>query len=66
MKTAVIGGGIGGMTSALLLADDGHEVVILEKENKLGGRLSFMEEGGFRIDQGPISDRPGANHRPAP
>jgi phytoene desaturase len=53
MKTAVIGGGIGGMTSALLLANDGHEAVIFEKENKLGGRLSFMEEDGFRIDQGP-------------
>ncbi|MGD6875325.1 phytoene desaturase family protein [Bacillus infantis] len=53
MKTAIIGGGIGGMTTALLLANDGHEVVILEKENKLGGRLAFMEEGGFRIDQGP-------------
>jgi len=34
---AVIGGGIGGMESALVLAKRGHKVTIYEKTNELGG-----------------------------
>lgn len=37
-KTAlVVGGGIAGMTSALSIANQGHEVHLLEKESSLGG-----------------------------
>ena len=36
-KVAVIGGGIGGMESAILLAKRGHEVTLYEKSNSLGG-----------------------------
>jgi heterodisulfide reductase subunit A-like polyferredoxin len=35
----VVGGGIAGMTSALKIADQGYEVFLLEKEDKLGGNL---------------------------
>ena len=38
-KAVVIGGGIAGMTSALKIADQGYEVFLLEKEDKLGGNL---------------------------
>ncbi len=38
-KAIVIGGGIAGMTSALKIADQGYEVYLLEKEDKLGGNL---------------------------
>ncbi len=38
-KAIVIGGGIAGMTSALKIADQGYEVFLLEKEDKLGGNL---------------------------
>src|SRR5262245_54664772 len=34
---AVIGGGLIGLTSALLLADDGHDVTIVEREALGGG-----------------------------
>jgi 2-enoate reductase len=34
---AVVGGGIGGMESALVLADRGHKVTIYEKSDRLGG-----------------------------
>ena len=34
---AVIGGGIGGMESAILLAKRGHKVTLFEKSDKLGG-----------------------------
>jgi heterodisulfide reductase subunit A-like polyferredoxin len=33
----VVGGGIAGMTCALSIADQGHEVYLLEKEADLGG-----------------------------
>ena len=36
-NVAVIGGGIGGMESALVLAKRGHKVTIYEKTDKLGG-----------------------------
>ena len=38
-KAVVVGGGIAGMTSALKIADQGFEVFLLEKEDKLGGNL---------------------------
>ena len=36
-KIAIVGGGIGGMESALLLAKRGHQVTLYEKSNELGG-----------------------------
>ena len=44
----VIGGGIAGMTCALSIAAQGHEVHLVEKENDLGGmarRLNKTIEG---------------------
>ncbi len=38
-KALVIGGGVAGMTAALKIADQGHEVYLLEKESQLGGNL---------------------------
>ena len=40
-KVAVIGGGPGGMTAAYFLALMGHEVVIYEEHEKLGGMLRY-------------------------
>ncbi|ANU27197.1 phytoene desaturase family protein [Planococcus versutus] len=53
MKVAMIGGGVGGMMGALYLTNMGFDVTIFEKEEKLGGRLTFVERDGFKIDQGP-------------
>ncbi len=48
-KTAlVVGGGIAGMTCSLSIADQGHEVYLLEREKELGGiarRISTTLEG---------------------
>jgi heterodisulfide reductase subunit A len=38
----VIGGGLAGMTAALGLARQGFEVIIVEREEKLGGNLSHI------------------------
>lgn len=47
-RALVIGGGISGMNAALGLADQGFEVVLVEKESKLGGlanRLTSTIDG---------------------
>ncbi|SDS91005.1 phytoene desaturase [Paenibacillaceae bacterium GAS479] len=55
MRAAIIGSGVGGLVTALLLRRQGHEVDVFEKEAKVGGRLAYEEDGTgrFRIDQGP-------------
>ncbi|MBW2497612.1 MAG: FAD-dependent oxidoreductase [Deltaproteobacteria bacterium] len=40
-RVAVVGGGPGGMEASRRLASDGHEVVLLEKGDRLGGTLRF-------------------------
>jgi len=38
----VVGGGVAGMTAALGLADQGFEVVLVEKEPELGGMAMIL------------------------
>ncbi len=52
-KCIVIGAGFGGLSAAALLAKQGHQVTILEKNESAGGRASVFEENGFRFDMGP-------------
>ena len=49
----VIGGGIAGLASAALLARDGYQVTLLEKNAEFGGRAASWERDGFRFDTGP-------------
>ncbi len=47
-RALIVGGGIAGMTCALSVANQGHEVYILEKEKELGGvarKLHYTLEG---------------------
>ena len=43
-RAVVVGGGIAGMSSAITLADQGHEVDLIERESELGGQLRFLDE----------------------
>ncbi|MDG4656698.1 phytoene desaturase family protein [Ectobacillus antri] len=52
-RIGIVGGGIGALTAALILTKQGKSVEIFEKSHKLGGRLSFVERDGYRIDEGP-------------
>jgi len=45
-RALVIGGGISGMTAALALANRGYEVVIVEREGRLGGMLLDLNRLG--------------------
>ncbi|MGB8002178.1 MAG: FAD-dependent oxidoreductase, partial [Anaerobacillus sp.] len=53
MTIGIVGAGIGGMLSALMLKQKGYDVEIHEKASSLGGRLAFVERDGFKIDKGP-------------
>lgn len=52
-KIIVIGSGFGGISSAALLARDGHQVTVLEKNSQPGGRSGRLSVGGFHFDMGP-------------
>jgi len=52
-KVVVCGAGIGGLVSAIYLADKGHEVSIYEKNEKPGGKMAEYFIDGFRFDTGP-------------
>ncbi|CAG9467515.1 unnamed protein product [Pedinophyceae sp. YPF-701] len=53
-KVVIVGGGIGGLVAGGLLAKQGMDVTILEKNADVGGRCqSETTAGGFRFDTGP-------------
>jgi 1-hydroxycarotenoid 3,4-desaturase len=49
----VLGGGIGGLSAAALLASRGLRVTLLERQGHLGGKLRQVEAGGRLVDAGP-------------
>lgn len=52
-RVVVIGAGIGGLTSAALLAARGADVTVIEKEGWVGGKARRVEVDGAAIDGGP-------------
>ena len=52
-RIVVIGSGFGGLGSALRLRAQGHDVTIVEKLDKPGGRAYVFEQDGYRFDAGP-------------
>lgn len=52
-RIIVIGSGFGGLAAAVRLQAAGHEVHILERRDKLGGRAYVYEKDGFHFDGGP-------------
>ncbi|EEF33544.1 uncharacterized protein LOC8263737 [Ricinus communis] len=52
MRVAVVGGGISGLVSAYVLAKDGVEVVLYEKEEYLGGHAKTVCFDGVDLDLG--------------
>lgn len=43
-RALVIGGGVAGIVAALELADQGHEVVLVEKEPSIGGIMAQLDK----------------------
>ena len=53
-KIVVIGSGISSLSCASFLAKEGHEVIILEQNDSIGGRArQFTTDNGFTFDMGP-------------
>ncbi|MHB8464439.1 MAG: methyltransferase domain-containing protein [Acidimicrobiales bacterium] len=50
-RAVVIGGGVGGASAALRLADAGFSVVLLEQSDHLGGLVMSLEIGGTPIER---------------
>ncbi len=52
-EAVVIGGGFGGIAAALRLRAKGHDVTLVDRCKRLGGRAQVFERDGFRHDAGP-------------
>ena len=49
-KVLVVGGGCGGLQAAITAADRGHQVILCEKDERLGGLLNFTDHTAHKID----------------
>ena len=49
----VIGGGLGGLSAAISLAQAGYDVSLYEKNDHIGGKLNRLDQDGFGFDLGP-------------
>jgi len=52
VKTAILGGGLSGLTLARLLQEQGEEIVVLEAEPEYGGLCKSKTDQGFTFDTG--------------
>ncbi|HQV30283.1 MAG TPA: phytoene desaturase family protein [Calditrichia bacterium] len=52
-EVAVIGGGLGGLATAIRLAHAGFSVSLYEKNQRIGGKMNEHRQAGFRFDTGP-------------
>ncbi len=49
----VIGGGLGGISAAIRMAQSGYSVSLYEQNNHIGGKVNRHESDGFGFDLGP-------------
>ena len=52
-QVVVIGSGLGGLSAAISLAQEGYPVSIYEKNDRIGGKLNVMSNQGYTFDMGP-------------
>lgn len=53
-KAAIVGAGLGGLTFGALLARDGWQVDVYDRNEKVGGVCALAEKNGFKWEQGPL------------
>lgn len=51
-RIIIIGAGLGGLSAACRLAKSGFSVTVLEKNEAVGGKVSFVEAGEYKFDTG--------------
>lgn len=52
-RILIVGAGIAGLTSAYLLAEKGHEVIVVERYDDVGGLSRTYKNEDFLFDSGP-------------
>jgi 1-hydroxycarotenoid 3,4-desaturase len=52
-RVVVIGAGVGGLAAASVLAGQGIDVLVIDKELAPGGKMRQVSAGGLQIDAGP-------------
>lgn len=52
-KVIIIGAGLGGISAAIMLKINGYDVVVFDKNEKIGGKLNYVKEKGYSFDLGP-------------
>ncbi|RNL60676.1 FAD-dependent oxidoreductase [Nocardioides marmoriginsengisoli] len=55
-RVVVVGGGPGGLEAARAAAKQGHRVTLLERDDRLGGQLRYIESSPHRSEYGKILD----------
>lgn len=51
-KCIIIGSGLGGLSSGVILAKNGYEVTVLEQSNQIGGCLQCFSRKGVKFETG--------------
>lgn len=49
-KVLIIGGGVGGCQAAITAMERGHQVILVEKSDKLGGTINFTDKDEDKVD----------------
>ena len=52
-RIGVVGGGLGGLAAACVLAARGYPVTLFERSAHVGGKAAVLRQGGYRFDMGP-------------
>ena len=52
-KISIIGSGFSGLAASCFMAQAGHEVKVIEKNEGIGGRARMYKADGFTFDMGP-------------
>ncbi len=52
-NVVIIGAGLGGLATAIRLAHYGYRVTIVEKNERVGGKMNIVRHNGYTFDTGP-------------
>jgi len=52
-RVAIVGGGVGGLATAIRLQSAGHHVTLFERNDIVGGKLATYVRDGYTFDVGP-------------
>ncbi len=66
VDTAIVGGGLAGLTAAMVLAQAGQHVAVFEKSNEFGGRARSDRHHGFTFQSRSTRVLPRGSRRTGP